>query len=259
MVWQPNATSSIPGQFRFPSDFTPGLIPRQASAVAEMDFETVKAWLAQQSEKLAARCRLKGVLGLVLCPMALAWSASLVYAFLWAISRRLSQQSGSSNYCLATSLLVLPLLFIGNRLMSPADVLEDRLSDPEGRTLARFGPGRGVAELLILCWVLFTGPKLWDWAIKSFREARLWREQDTHSCAAVIWLLATRFKRVPFEDVGREIPWLDLPATLPQLARIPGVLNLKGPPPGLALTDDMRKAIRTGGDLEPVEADVQLR
>ena len=115
----------------------------------------------------------------------------------------------------------------------------------------RFSPRRRseVVGLLFL-WILFTGPRLLDWGLASFREARRWQEMDTHSCAAVLWLLSSRYKKVPYEDFQSELPWLDLPAALMELERVPGILRLQTPPPGLGLTDDLRKAIRTGGPID---------
>jgi hypothetical protein len=96
---------------------------------------------------------------------------------------------------------------------------------------------------------MFTGPRLCNWAIASMREARQWQRQDAHGCAAVLWLLLSRPKKVPYEDFQSEIPWLDLANVLPQITQISGVLQLQGPPAGLSLTDDLRKAIRTGGPI----------
>ena len=104
---------------------------------------------------------------------------------------------------------------------------------------------RGVVLAHVFLWILFTGPRLLDWAIHSFRESARWKQTDTHSCAAVIWMVATRPRKVSFEDIRRELDWLDLEATLPQLKRIPGVLFLKGPPPGVGLTQEFRSAMRS--------------
>jgi hypothetical protein len=99
-------------------------------------------------------------------------------------------------------------------------------------------------------WIIFTGPRLVDWGMTSAREWREWRAYDTHSCGAVLWLLAARLKKVPYEEIQREIPWLNVDETGPALMKIPGVLKLKTPPAGLGLTDDLRTAIATRGNLE---------
>jgi len=129
--------------------------------------------------------------------------------------------------------------------------MEERMDgDAVDRAMSQFATGRAEVVLHLAMWILFTGPRLVDWAVASSREGRRWEQQDNHSCAAVLWLLASRLKKVPYDEIQREIPWLNLDDVMPELARIPGVLKLKAPPPGLGLTDDLRTAIGTGGDWE---------
>ena len=142
-------------------------------------------------------------------------------------------------------------MFIGNRFAPRRSLMEERMEDGHASlALSRFGPGRAQVFAHLVLWVLFTGPRLLDWAVASLHEERQWKTYDTHSCAAVLWLLASRLHKVPYEEIQREIPWLDLAAVMPQLQRIPGVLKLQATPAGLALTDDLRKAVCTGGMLE---------
>ena len=216
-----------------------------------MEFEGVKTWLARQAEKQAKTCRLKAVAGFVLAPVALAVATTIVFWLIRLFTHDGYYNLGDSKTSLWISLAVIPLMFLGNRVMPRRDLMEERMSgDATDVALARFGAGRGVVLGLLFMWILFTGPRLTDWALASLRERRRWLQMDTHSCAAVLWLLASRLKKVPYDEIGREIPWLNLDGVMPELARIPGVLRLKAPPPGLALTDDLRKAIGTGGDFE---------
>ena len=225
-----------------------------------MEFEAIKAWLGIQLERRAKACRLKGILAFSLAPLAVVCSTTLVYWLLRLFTQDRYHDLGDSAKCFWVSLAIIPLTFLGNRLVPRSNLMEERMSgDAVDAAMARSPVGRSKVIMAIFFWILFTGPRLVDWGVSSLREARGWRAQDTHSCAAVLWVLASRHKRVPFEDVEREIPWLNLPAALPELARIPGVLTLKGPPPGLALTDDLRQAIRTGGDFGPGDAGIRLR
>ena len=96
----------------------------------------------------------------------------------------------------------------------------------------------------VTSWVLFTGPRLLSWSIESFRKARATGQQDTHSCAALLWLLASRPSRVPFEEIPVVLEWLNLETTLPEVQNIPGVIYLAGPPAGLTLSTDLRGAIK---------------
>ncbi len=216
-----------------------------------MDFEGVKAWLGRQAERQAKACRMKGVLGFALAPVALVAAATLVYWLLRLFTHDQKYNLGDSKTCLWISLAVIPLMFLGNRVAPRRNLMEERMSgDAMDAAIAHSAIGRGRVVGALFMWILFTGPRLVDWAVASRRESRRWLQMDTHCCAAVLWLLASRFKKVPYEDIQREIPWLNADEIMPELMRIPGVLKLKAPPPGLALTDDLRKAVGTGGDLE---------
>lgn len=209
-----------------------------------MDFEGVKTWLTGQAEKRAKTCRLKAVLGFVLAPVAVAFGTRCVYGLARLFLQNPNYSVADPNTCLWISLAAIPLMFIGNWVTPRRDLMEERMSgDDVDLAMARYGGGRGVVMLYLFLWILFTGPRLVDWARASLRERRKWQQLDTHSCAAVLWLLASRLKKVPYEDIQREIPWLNLDETMLELSSVPGVLRLKAPPPGLALTDDLRKAV----------------
>ena len=216
-----------------------------------MEFEGVKTWLARQAEKQAKICRLKAVAGFVLAPVAVWVAARGVYGFVTIFTSSRYPRPGDAALCFWISVGAIPLMFLGNRMMPRRDLMEERMSDDDGDlAMFRYGFGRGQVLLHLILWILFTGPRLTDWALASMREGRRWQQQDTHSCAAVLWLLASRLKKVPYDEIQRELPWLKLDDVMPDLTRIPGVLGLKATPPGLALTDDLRKAIGTGGDFE---------
>jgi len=223
-----------------------------------MDFQTLEIWLAGQSHKKAKACQRQGVIGSVLCPIVLLLTWGMIFGILELFSRR-HDWEGNTILLLVASFMVLPLLFLGNWLISLGKLYEEHFiegsfSGPAGR----YSVGGRLAILLLIAWILFTGPQIFQWARKGFREARKWREQDTHGCAAVIWVLATRHKRVPIEEVERELPWVNLDVLFPQLMRIPGFLHLPGPPEGFGLNDTIRAAIRTGGDLGEEPVKVQL-
>jgi hypothetical protein len=211
-----------------------------------MEFEAVKAWLTRWTDKRIKNCRFKGILGFTLCPVALIFALTCVY---WLLRLFTEQRYAPGNRitCLWITLAILPLMFIGNRLAPRHDLMEERMSGgPAEAALAQYGAGRSQVVILFFLWILFTGPRLVDWALGSFKEIHRLKQQDAHGCAAVLWLLVSRYKKVPYEDFEREIPWLDLTAVLPEVIRIPGVLELKTPPTGLGLTDDLRAAIRSG-------------
>jgi hypothetical protein len=217
-----------------------------------MDFEGVKTWLGGQARKRAEVCGLKAATGFVLAPVAVWFAAMCVY---WVVkcllSRRGPPQPGDTAICFWFSAAAVPLMFIGNRLTPRRNLMEERMeSDATDLAMARYGVGRSQVLFALVLWIMFTGPRLVDWGLASARERRQWRAYDAHSCGAVLWLLASRLKKVPYDEIQREIPWLNLDETGPELLKIPGVLKLKTPPPGLGLTDDLRQVIATRGNLE---------
>ena len=109
------------------------------------------------------------------------------------------------------------------------------------------GPDRSIRRQVVplfFLWILFTGPRLLDWAFRSFGEARRWKQMDIHSCAAVLWVLMSRSGKVSFDEIRQKLDWLDLEAVLPEMRRLEGVVFLKTAPAGLSLTQDFRDQIR---------------
>ena len=206
-----------------------------------MNFENVKSWFDQWVEKRIGSCRVRAAAGFILTPIALAVALCLVYWMTRLLTQDRAHNLGSSRTAWWVILVLFPLLFVGNRLVPRRNLMEERMS--EG-TPGMFGRQRTL--LYFFMWILFTGPRCLDWALDAIREIKAWRSVDTHSCAAVLWLLLSRPRKVPYEDIQRELDWLNLDVTIPELARIPGILFLKGPPPGLSLTQELRDEARDG-------------
>ena len=213
-----------------------------------MEFEATKDLISRYAGRKAQVCRLKGIAGFALCPFAMAAAAVCIYGLLRVFTyRRYGSESGAA--CLWFAVGSLPVLFFLNRLIPRGEsLMEKRMR--EGAPMPGIVLNRATVMLAVLAWILFTGPRLLDWAVACMREAEQWRQQDAHGCAAVLWLLASRPKKVPYEEFSAEIQWLDLNATLPQVRRIPGVLSLQTPPAGLGLTEELRSALRKGGPIE---------
>jgi hypothetical protein len=210
-----------------------------------MNFEAVKSWLTRRMSREANLYRLKGILGLALAPLALAAALTLVYWLLRLFTHDASNNLGDPRKCLWITLAVLPCLFIGNRLAPRRNLMEERMSaGPETSLTGHYFARREALGLLFL-WIVFTGPRLFNWAADSFREAKRSQQMDVLSCAAVLWMLISSPRKVPFEDIQRDLEWLNWETVLPDLKRMPGVLFLQSPPTGLSLTTELRESIRT--------------
>jgi hypothetical protein len=206
-----------------------------------MDFELIKGWLTRWTNREANSYRLKGFLGFALAPVALVVALTLIYLLLLLLAHR-SRDPGIAVKCLWITLAILPCLFIGNRLAPRRNLMEERMSAGSDDVLGNFVARREVLPLLFL-WIVFTGPRLFDWAAASFRESKRLKQMDIHSCAAVIWMLVSAGRKVSFEDIQRDLEWVNMEAVFPELKQISGVLILYAPPPGLTLTPELRNSI----------------
>jgi hypothetical protein len=213
-----------------------------------MDFEYIKQWLTRYNASVASRRRMCGVLGLVLFPFGIA--AGWLLVFCTAALFTANGAKGHPDIAKSTWIAFgfIPVMFIGNYVTPrPEKKLGWDHGVPDGITGRVVGRYKAIAG--VTCWILFTGPRLLNWSITSFRVAREMSQQDVHSCAALLWLLMSRPNRVPVDEIPANLEWLNLEATLPELQKIPGVLYLHGPPEGLSLSTDLRNAIR--GDKLP--------
>jgi hypothetical protein len=207
-----------------------------------MDFDYIKNWLTHYNQSIASRSRMCGILGLVLFPIGLAAGVALVFALACLFT---AKQSGNPDVgkSIWVALGCIPLMFIGNYL-TPRP--EKKLGWDHGIDGGIGGRvvGRYKALFGVMSWILFTGPRLLNWSIKSFQAAKETGQQDVHSCAAVLWVLMSRPNRVPLDEIPAALEWLNFDATLPEVQKVPGVLFLQGPPAGLTLSTDLRNAIR---------------
>ena len=210
-----------------------------------MDFEAIKMWLTQWVHRQARNCRVQGVFGLMLGPVALVIVLTGIYWLLRLFTQDSSGHLGDPTKCLWIALAIVPCQFIGNRLVPRRDLMEERMCEGPEDSLAGDYLARREVVFLFSLWILFTGPRLFDWAFGSFREMRRIKQMDTHGCAAVLWILIRQGRKVSFDDIQRELDWLNLEFALDELTQIPGVVILKNPPPGLSLTQDLRDTIRS--------------
>lgn len=207
-----------------------------------MDFDYIKAWLERYNASVMSKNRLCGILGLIIFPIALAAGFFLVLMIVGAFA---TDRYGRPRLAMAfwISLGVMPFLFLGNYLMRDRRK-EKRWNDESADGILDMMILRYKLFFAIIGWVLFTGPRLLSWSLDSFRNAKLTSQQDTHSCAALLWLLNSKPSRVPLEDIPTVLEWLSLEATMAELQKVPGVLYFPGPPAGLTLSTDLRSAIK---------------
>jgi len=215
-----------------------------------MDFEAVKAWFINQTQKQIRNRWLLAVLGLVLLPVGTAIGGGLIYVCLLAFNRD-SSDPNIGVKCLWITLGIVLVMFVVNLLIPKKDEPETFYSEesdaPDG-LLGSYVHRRKVQGKFIL-WIVLTGPRLLGWSIYSFKEISRLKRRDAHSCAALLWLLTTKRSKLPYENISQELDWLDVETALSELKHIPGILFLKTSPAGISMNDELRTAIRTGGDI----------
>ena len=215
-----------------------------------MDFESVKLWLTNHIHRQIRNRRMLACLGFVLLPFATVIGILLIYGFLWAIRHHQDRQDepGIDTTCLWVAFGIVLVMFVINLLISRKTEPEKYYhedSDADDSVLGHYAHSKKI-QLKFFLWIIMTGPRLLTWSIDSLKEISRLKNQDIHSCSALLWLLTIKGRKVPYEQTPRELDWLDVEATLSQLQHFPGVVFLKTPPPGISLTEDLRKAIRAG-------------
>jgi len=184
-------------------------------------------------------------LGLALTPIALIVSG-LIILILCEMFAQEKSSSRSDTICLWATMGILVLLFVINYFVGRQKEPEKYYHDDPDLSVVGQAVSRQKAKISVLLWILFTGPRLVNWWIFSFREIGRLRRLDIHSGAAMLWVLLYKGKRLSYPDIQKEMDWLNVEATAPLLSWLPGMLYINSDPPALSLTEDLRKAIRSG-------------
>lgn len=97
--------------------------------------------------------------------------------------------------------------------------------------------------LRVLSAVLFLGPQTVSAGIRQFQRARKLLMLDTAGCGQLLGFIASWREKVPFKVLTRKLPELELPALLPQISHLDGVVFRKSDPPGVSLAPHLREEI----------------
>ena len=213
-----------------------------------MEFESVKQWYDAHLKRQIRNRRLLAVLGFILFPIGTAVGGGLIYVFLYLIKQRATRndEGFQDAQCFWITVGIVVVMFIINafipRQRGPEKLYSEE-ADRDDSLLGHYVEGRKVQAKFFL-WIILTGPRLFSWAIFSLQEASRLKTQDAHAGGALLWLMLVKRGKVPYDDIPKELDWLDVPTALAQLEDVPGIVHLQGPPPGISMTDDLRTAIR---------------
>ena len=156
------------------------------------------------------------------------------------------------------SLVFVILLFVGNARTSREYLTEYSFTTgtASDTPVSFYVPGLGVASNInplapdtirshvkMITDVLYTGPRVVVWGIRSIQKAYHLAKLDVSACAAVMTLLFAAGQKVSFVDIAAKLPSLNISKVFTELGYIDGVMFLTAEPPGLTLESAMRKEL----------------
>ena len=91
--------------------------------------------------------------------------------------------------------------------------------------------------------LIFCGPKAAQAGFAMLSKIQRLKKMDYDGCTLVLLLLLSRDSRIPYSEIKTRIPRLDTLTVFGQLEDIDGILFLDSDPPGLSLSEALRREI----------------
>ena len=209
---------------------------------------------------LRRRSCTRGVSSLVGAPVVIglgAATAVLMYWALFAVTVLVAVNCGASiskDTIRLISVVLVGSVFADYVRKQSRGIMEYSFSaEPGGQSFLLRYRGRGAFGMLypggaqnmatFILGLLYLGPWLVTAGVRFIGKGLRLLTLDVRGCAAVIALLHRRGRRVPYEEIATELPWLDFRRVFRHLRATDGVLFLREEPPGLALNSDMSTAL----------------
>ena len=205
---------------------------------------------------LRRRSHVRGLSSLAVAPVVVALGAGATVLMYWALVGAITAVMSTCGVDVQERVIgwvsvgLVVAVFADYARKRSRGIIEYSLaSEPGDQTLLLRHRGRGALALLypdgaqnaatfvlgflyLAPWLVSSG--VW-FVVKALRLFAL----DVRGCAAVIVLLHERRRRVPYEEIAAELPWLDFRRVFRDLRAVDGVLFLWEEPPGLALGGDI--------------------
>lgn len=218
----------------------------------------MELWLQQHvaSTALIASTLGLGSLGLsILVSWITYWVLYIVSFYITTFSLQLSHET-----LLWTSGALLMLLFYGSYTTSREYLEEFSFSTgtATNRIVSVYLPRVGMASNInplapdsfhsivkLITTVLYIGPGLFFWGLRSVRKASAIRRVDARECAGVVAALFHENRKVRFDELPRLAPSSNLETALRDLRTIGALIFLTNDPPGLMLDAMFRDKVIT--------------
>lgn len=146
------------------------------------------------------------------------------------------------------SLLAVGFLFLGDKILSPAPLARPGNSIAGIEVKAGKAPAKDSADsvqtfIRMATTIAFCGPKTIYFGLDMIKKAKRMKTMDFDGCVAVLTVLLHSKTRVPYSEIKTRIPKLDTLSVFAQMEDIHGVLFLDSDPPGLSLSEDLRREL----------------
>jgi len=225
---------------------------------------SIENWVKKKFRLEAALSLLLALLctasGLVILTITFFFTYAIIFACVNGGASGVSQLVANkplhithSQNLVASSIFV-GLLFIGNARTSREYLSNYNLGHPAPPALI-FATGitGSFASLLanpdpsakMITEILYTGPRLIAGSFRAFLRFVQCLAGDTSGCAQALMFLLESARHVPYADLAGQLANHDVVRVFSQLRGIDGVLFLNSDPPTIALTDQLRRDLRT--------------
>jgi len=204
-------------------------------------FDSINAWL-RRSIQTSIRINRAGATGLILLGLVLLLTTFLI---LYALSGLIFPTSDTLRIVLAVAGII--GAFVANSMFSQS------LSSAVNQSAGLTGSGESKTDTQntdsvqtfgrMLTTLLFCGPKAILFGLSMADKAKRMKRMDYPGCSAVLVLLLTRDSRLPYSEIKSRLSKLDTLTVFGQMEDIEGVLFLESDPPGLSLSENLRREL----------------
>ena len=203
-------------------------------------YDPIRAWL-QRSTQTSIQVSLVWAGATIAFGVALL---CLTFIIVYALSGLIFPTSPTMR--LITAVLGVIATFVGNAFFS--QTLSAAVNKSAGIGPGSVKPGNQNNDsaqtfFRLIATLLFCGPKAISFGMSMAEKAKRMKKMDFDGCAAVLVLLLSRDSRVPYSEIKARIPKLDTLAVFAQMEDIDGVLFLDSDPPGLSLSEALRREL----------------